>query len=240
MASTDYIEDAPWAHALQRLDDLERAPDEMGVRRIYPVGDDVGVILGNDLPNPLGGNLLLSSSEKVKLAEEASLVISAKLGNTGQFILTTERIVFKAGARVTGRLLTSIVGVGVESNLLFMGQFCEVLKVSYGPSSKDLFILHSRVASHSTQVVAKAIQELRSQADHRERLRSACVQIVFDFSMIRDYLDKGGLLVSAVKCPQCGGAVDLPKEGNLVKCRYCGSAVYAQDILQRLKELAGD
>ena len=61
--------------------------------------------------------------------------------------------------------------------------------------------------------------------------------VVIDFSWVRRYLDKGGLVLTAFKCPQCSGSIDLPKEGNVTKCKYCGSNVYAQDVFDKLKGL---
>jgi hypothetical protein len=62
-------------------------------------------------------------------------------------------------------------------------------------------------------------------------------KVVIDFSWVREYFDKGGLVLTTVKCPQCGGSIELPKEGNLTKCKYCGANVYAQNVLDRLKGL---
>jgi len=58
-----------------------------------------------------------------------------------------------------------------------------------------------------------------------------------DFAWIRDYLDKGGLVLTTIKCPQCGANLDLPKEGNNTRCKYCGASIYAQDILEKFKGL---
>jgi DNA-directed RNA polymerase subunit RPC12/RpoP len=33
--------------------------------------------------------------------------------------------------------------------------------------------------------------------------------------------------------------MSLPQEGNQVKCTHCGSMIFAQDIMDRVKELIG-
>ena len=59
--------------------------------------------------------------------------------------------------------------------------------------------------------------------------------LVIDFTWLRDYLDKGGIILTTVKCPQCGAALELPKTGTATKCQYCGSGIYALDLLEKLK-----
>jgi len=58
-----------------------------------------------------------------------------------------------------------------------------------------------------------------------------------DFTWLKDLLDKGGIMMTAVKCPQCGASLNLPKEGNLANCRFCGQTVYVEDVLKIIKEL---
>ena len=77
------------------------------------------------------------------------------------------------------------------------------------------------------------------KAEIERRRKQERFVISMDFTTIRDYLDKGGVVLTAVKCPQCGGAVELPKSGSLTKCGYCGTALQAQDIFERIKGLLG-
>jgi hypothetical protein len=65
------------------------------------------------------------------------------------------------------------------------------------------------------------------------------VQVVMDFSVLRDYLDKGGVVLKTYKCPGCGAATDIPQAGKSAKCSFCNTAFYAEDIFKKMKDLIG-
>jgi ribosomal protein S27AE len=62
---------------------------------------------------------------------------------------------------------------------------------------------------------------------------------VLDFSSLKDYMTKGGLVLQTTKCPECGAPMALPTTGNQTKCEHCGNIVYAQDIFEKVKSLIG-
>jgi ribosomal protein S27AE len=78
----------------------------------------------------------------------------------------------------------------------------------------------------------------RKQEIEKERTRSD-VQAMLDFSILKDYMTKGGISVQSIKCPQCKAPLTMPENGSFVKCGYCGSTVYASDIMDRVKQLIG-
>ncbi len=43
-----------------------------------------------------------------------------------------------------------------------------------------------------------------------------------DFSTIRDLLEKGGVVLYTVKCPNCGAPLELPERGSKIRCEHCG------------------
>jgi len=45
------------------------------------------------------------------------------------------------------------------------------------------------------------------------------------------------LKLNAKQCPACGANIALPSEGNRTECSYCGSAVFAVDIFEKIREL---
>jgi len=61
-------------------------------------------------------------------------------------------------------------------------------------------------------------------------------KVAVDFSSIRDLLQKGGIVLYTLKCPNCGAPLELPESGNKTKCEHCGATVYAEDILKKLRE----
>lgn len=65
------------------------------------------------------------------------------------------------------------------------------------------------------------------------------VQVVIDFSFLKSAAEKGGIILTTVSCPYCGGRVELPKAGDTLRCVYCNKLVYATDIFAKLKDLLG-
>ncbi len=65
------------------------------------------------------------------------------------------------------------------------------------------------------------------------------MQLVLDFSSLKEQMAKGGLVVQTIKCPTCGASVDLPSNGNTTKCQYCQSTIYAADLFEKLKVMLG-
>jgi hypothetical protein len=63
------------------------------------------------------------------------------------------------------------------------------------------------------------------------------VQIVLDFSSLKEYMVKGGLMLQTMKCPECGSPIRLPESGNQTKCDHCGNTILAQDIFEKIRSL---
>jgi hypothetical protein len=63
------------------------------------------------------------------------------------------------------------------------------------------------------------------------------VQIVIDFSMLKDYMEKGGLVLQKTKCPECNAPIPIPTSGSQMVCQHCGSTILAQDIFEKIKSL---
>jgi ribosomal protein S27AE len=58
-----------------------------------------------------------------------------------------------------------------------------------------------------------------------------------DFGQPKELLWKGGLQLQMLKCPNCGASVEFPESGSATKCRYCGSTIYTQSLLDRLRSI---
>lgn len=99
----------------------------------------------------------------------------------------------------------------------------------YGKGLEAGNLEHARAMLHNV-ITARA----REVEEQRRRDR---VQVVVDFSFLKGQLEKGGLAVTAVKCPNCSASVTLPAEGEFLKCAYCGSTIHAADVFEKLKGL---
>lgn len=65
------------------------------------------------------------------------------------------------------------------------------------------------------------------------------VQYVLDFSFLKAEMEKGGIVVQTIKCPNCGANVPLPPSGSSIKCVYCSSTIHAHDVFDKMKVLIG-
>lgn len=61
--------------------------------------------------------------------------------------------------------------------------------------------------------------------------------VAIDFVKLAELISSSGIVLKAVKCPNCGANIDLPEKGDTVKCPYCGAVVRAIDVYKMIKDL---
>jgi DNA-directed RNA polymerase subunit RPC12/RpoP len=59
--------------------------------------------------------------------------------------------------------------------------------------------------------------------------------MVVDFSALREILSSQGVSLKSIKCPSCGGVIALPMAGAKKTCEYCGSHIYAMQVMPKAK-----
>jgi len=72
-----------------------------------------------------------------------------------------------------------------------------------------------------------------------ERQKKDRVQVVLDFSFLKSYMEKGGMVVQKISCANCGASMRLPEKGNTVACPYCRTTHRVEDIFEKVKQLIG-
>jgi DNA-directed RNA polymerase subunit RPC12/RpoP len=167
---------------------------------------------------------------------------TVKVRTKGYLVLTTNRVVFIQERGVFGKSYHLDFDVPLEGigGLSMGGLMMKYVSLS-GPGGEN--VLHVRGVASDAEFAAFSglVQgQLRSRqkAIEAEKRRER-VQIVLDFGFLKDYMSKGGLSMQVVKCPACGAPMSLPSEGSQVKCTHCGSTIFAQDIMEKVKELIG-
>jgi len=60
---------------------------------------------------------------------------------------------------------------------------------------------------------------------------------VIDFSSLRSLMEKGGIVLTTLKCPHCSAPIKMPKDGTETVCNHCGNTIYAHDIFEKIKAL---
>ncbi|MCJ7631010.1 hypothetical protein MUP77_01220 [Candidatus Bathyarchaeota archaeon] len=160
----------------------------------------------------------------------------------GFLILTNQRILFAGLLGNFSRDYALSYGINLEDIMAVsnartpaIGPFFPVDEmVLLEKSGKRKEFLTSRIPQLVTKIntaTAERVEELRVQKE-KER-----VLVVLDFTSLRDVLSKGGIVMTTYKCPNCGGMLDIPEEGKILFCRYCGTPVKPVDIFERIKSV---
>lgn len=200
-------------------------------------------------------NLILEKGEKIlagwageTLRRTTRLGTEATLPIWGNLVLTTKRLLWLE-KKETGLLRRKI-----NYHLIHSIMLENILQIMSSPTSKHLDtenveITDSQGGKYSYKLsrmkeypsckplIIKAIEELREYIESAKRKER--VKIVLDFSFLKSYMKKGGLVLQTFRCPNCGAPIKLPESGSEVVCSHCASTIYAQDILEKIKALIG-
>jgi len=167
---------------------------------------------------------------------------TVKVRIKGYLVLTNQRIVFVKQRGIFGKSYHIDLSIPLEDvRGLSMGGLVMKYVSLTDTGGEKVFHVHGVGNDLEFSSFRSVIQE---QTSNRQRAidaekRKERVHIMLDFGFLRDYMSKGGLSLQVVKCPQCGAPMSLPKEGSQVKCDHCGAIVFAQDIMDKVKELIG-
>lgn len=125
---------------------------------------------------------------------------------------------------------------GISADTGDSGTWAQPKKVSIvtGDGEKT-FNLQSAFQELLKPMIETAIK-MRKDELEAEKKRDK-IHVMLDFSFLKTFMEKGGLVMQVLKCPECGASVDFPKSGNQTQCVHCGKAIYAQDIFEKVKGL---
>ena len=88
--------------------------------------------------------------------------------------------------------------------------------------------------SDLSKTIVKELSDFHEQKLHPKQVN---LNVSMDFTWLRSEMEKGGLMLSTVKCTQCGGKLELPKSGDMMNCKYCGSTIHAVDVFDKIRLL---
>jgi uncharacterized Zn finger protein (UPF0148 family) len=161
--------------------------------------------------------------------------VEAKGKEKGALVLTSERLVwlkkkgvFSKSYHLSHQIpLQDIAGIsetGRISKRICVSDSMGEYRFRIGVKLKDF----RNTLQDALTARKKALEEMRK----KER-----VHVMLDFSSLKDYMEKGGLSLTTVKCPECGAPLKMPKDGTEIVCKYCNSTIHAQDIFEKIKSL---
>jgi rubrerythrin len=202
----------------------------------------VDVVIGVDLTAamtfPWGNSIPVLPNEKILAWAEKHVpsVDSDEVSFSTWFVVSNQRLILALVELAKGdRRVRSLKMLDLEdvNTVRGDGEVIEVMdKNGNSASFKGEHQRLGELRSNISEAIAKRKSEVKEQ-QNREQV------ITTDFSWLRDYMQKGGLLLTTFKCPSCGGNITIPESGGVVKCPFCGSDVHAIDIFKKVKELIG-
>lgn len=168
--------------------------------------------------------------------EDRIQALGARVGHKGFLIVTNRRVLF---ASKSGRLAKDYA-------IIYMVNLEDVMSVSPGKFGlNDKFMILEKNSQHRDfikpkihsliPVIKKAVSERRNQVLSQEKKER--IQVVLDFSSLKDVMAKGGIVMSTYNCPKCNGMFDIPEVGKVVFCKYCGTPIKPVDIFDEIRSL---
>jgi ribosomal protein S27AE len=180
----------------------------------------------------------LNKGEKV--LKELGVIDFSVIGVThgsrvGRAYLTNERFVIVSGGTPFATIpLESIVSVEpLEFGVWKLKQY--ILKLVFPDQTGTLQEMRLFL---NKDLMSEFYETLKEARDLRvEALSTSEKRIIIDFTALKELAEKGGIVLTELKCPKCGAPIKLPKEGTETTCEHCGSVIYAQDIFEKIKAL---
>ncbi len=163
----------------------------------------------------------------------------AKVKHKGILVLTNHRLIW---VRAKGLFKTT-----------YHPEFTVKLEDLAGISMGGTLFKHIMISEgdypHTFHLVGeKEFPGLRQAIMNQTNLRKASLEsqrkqerlhIMLDFSFLKEYMQKGGLVLQTVKCSNCGAAMKLPDNGSTVTCNHCQSINRVEDVFEKVKSLIG-
>jgi ribosomal protein S27AE len=160
---------------------------------------------------------------------------------SGNLFLTSKRLIFEhENGRFTKRVYVTLdLPLEAVSNVSAEGKLGKKLVVyakkgfiSDFPARLDFSVKEPLLWQDRIAAATSARTSSIEAENRRERVHK-----ILDFNALREYMAKGGLVLQALKCPECGAPIKMPESGNQTTCEHCGNIVVAQDIFDKIRSI---
>jgi len=188
-------------------------------------------------------NLILEEGERALSVWNGSKLIRVEqeyVSKKGSLVLTSQRLLWfeKYEKLEQWKLVSTVLLENVTQIVQKHYTDYEGVDIQDNKNNTHLYRLVRMVEYPSCKPLIKKAMQERKEELKSQRMKER-VHLVLDFSFLKDYMKKGGLVLQTFKCPHCNAPVKLPNSGNQTECKHCGNTVYAQDIFEKVKELIG-
>lgn len=93
---------------------------------------------------------------------------------------------------------------------------------------------HLNTAADTYEKLVVAFRSAVNESWERIRPRPL---IQLDFTRLAELIASKGLVITAIRCPHCGGSLNLPASGETMKCPYCGITLKAIEVYEVIRSL---
>jgi ribosomal protein S27AE len=187
------------------------------------------------------GNREMTEKVVVRGSYGRKRVEDAKERKNGFLVLTNQRLLFLEEHGVFGKSYHQVLSIPLmKVNGISMGGLLVPFVTIADDMETHMFHVSGIGKNEFAPFRQLVTDQCRKRKDEIEaEKKKERVHVMLDFSVLKEYMEKGGLILQKTKCPECGGPLPLPTTGNETKCEHCGSTVYAQDIFEKVKSLIG-
>lgn len=162
-----------------------------------------------------------------------------KTRKKGILVLTNQRVLFLEEHGIFGKSYHQILTIPLEKlgGISIGGMVNPFVSIADGQET-HVFHVYGIGKNEFPAFRNQIIDCCRKRRDELEtEKKKERVQVLIDFSMLKEYMEKGGLVLQKTKCPECNAPIPIPTSGNQIVCQHCGSTILAQDIFEKIKSL---
>jgi hypothetical protein len=168
--------------------------------------------------------------------EDTTQTFGARVGHKGFLVITNQRVLFACKLGFMAKDYGITYGANLEDIVsVSPGKFGfndKLIILDKNNQRKDF--INPNIQS-LIPTINSAITERKSYLQAEKQKEH--VQIILDFSSLKDVMAKGGIVMSTYNCPKCNAMVDIPEGGKIMFCKYCGTPIKPVDIFDRIKSL---
>jgi len=169
---------------------------------------------------------------------------TVKQSKKGILVLTNRKLVWLEQRGIFGKSYHSRITIPLEDvkGISRGGAIIKYVSITDSQGEHTFHLVKPRVMKDEEfdsfkQIIFEQVEARKREIEAMKRKER--VHIMIDFSFLKNYMEKGGMILQTFKCPECGAPIKLPEKGNSTKCDHCGKVMYARDVFQKIKELIG-
>lgn len=202
--------------------------------------------LSKNVSSDVTKTLMTYEGEKILHQWDGDRELAGSVAQSGTLLLSTRRLCWLE-KRIRGfwKQVTSFVVAyeipleeikGISGNTGNSADWTYTKRICVIDSNgENKFMLQNAFFEMFKPMVEDALKIKRKEIKAKKKKER--IHIRLDFSFLKTYMEKGGLVMKILKCPECGGTIEFPESGTQTKCSHCGKSIYAQDIFEKVKSL---